>query len=95
MSNNIKRYLNSGAHLPDFMKDFHDQKALFKAIYTQFNTGGNKTKVLDDVPWVDAHIFTIDCFLWWMALNGYKLQKIRSKEISFSDPEESINEILK
>lgn len=26
-------YVKIGEHLPDFMKDFHDQKDLFKAIY--------------------------------------------------------------
>jgi len=85
---NTKTYMNGGEHLPDFMKDFHDQKDLFKAIYGQWKDG--ETKVLEDVNWVDAHVFTIDYFLWWMGHNGYKLQKIRKKGVEFYDPVETI-----
>ncbi|AGO48391.1 hypothetical protein Phi10:1_gp050 [Cellulophaga phage phi10:1] len=81
-------YVNNGKHLPSFMSDFHDQKDLFKAIYEQWKDGENK--VLEDLGWTDAHVFTIDYFLWWMGLHGYKLQKTKSKDVVFYDPEETI-----
>lgn len=62
-----RQYLLNHENLPDFMKDFHDQKDLFKAIYEQWKDGKPEHKVLDDVNWVDAHVFTIDFFLWWMG----------------------------
>lgn len=84
----IVEYLNKGEHLPDFMKDFHDQKDLFKAIYTQWHDGHKET--LNNVSWVDAQCFTIDFFLWWMAIHGYKLQKIKKKDIAFYSAKETI-----
>jgi len=76
-------------NLPRFMQDFHDQKDLFKAIYDQYSEGNNKD-LLSKIRWVDAHCFTIDVFLWWMALHGYKLQKSRKKGVTFLDPVETI-----
>ena len=85
---NIQDYLKEGNHLPDFIKDFHDQKDLFKAIYTQWQ---EDNEVLKKVSWVDAHVFTIDIFLWWMGLHGYKLQKNRAKNVEFYEAESTIN----
>jgi hypothetical protein len=89
MEDKIQQYLSDGKYLPDFMKDFHDQKDLFKAIYAQYSEGNNK-KLLNDVNWVDAHCFTIDVFLWWMGSHGYKLQKVRNRHIKFYDKNETI-----
>jgi len=83
------QYLKNQEYLPEFVSDFHDQKDLFKAIYDQYREG-NQKKLLEDVNWVDAHVFTIDVFLWWMGEHGYKLQKIRKKGIEFYDPEQTI-----
>lgn len=84
-----EKYTSNGEYLPDFIKDFHDQKDLFKAIYQQYK-GGNSKKLLQDVNWIDAHVFTIDVFLWWMGQHGYKLQKAKKKGVKFYDPEETI-----
>lgn len=65
---------DSYRYLPDEIKDFHDQKDLFKEI---FRTYGVEDRY--DITWVDAHCFVIDTFLWHMARKGYKLQKIRGK----------------
>ena len=63
-------------YLPDFLKDFHDQKDVFKLIdkyiVSKMDTGPSKMP-----NWVEAHIYTIDAFLWIMAFYGYKLQKSR------------------
>ncbi len=83
----LKTYMNNGENLPEFIKDFHDQKDLFKAIYAQW---AKENDILERVNWVDAQIFTIDVLLWWMGLHGYKLQKIRKKGLEFSDPIETI-----
>lgn len=83
----LEKYLENGENLPEFIKDFHDQKDLFKAIYQQWQ---EENKVLNKISWVDAHVFSIDILLWWMGLHGYKLQKIRKSDIDFYDPEETI-----
>ena len=36
MDNNLRNYMSNGENLPEFMKDFHDKKDLFKAIYGQW-----------------------------------------------------------
>lgn len=77
-----KEYVESGAHLPDILKDFHDQKDFFKAIYQKWGEG---SEVLNSVKWTDAHVFTIDIFLHWAGLHGYKLQKSRAKNVEFYD----------
>ena len=81
-------YVKEGEHLPDFIKDFHNQKDLFKAIYEQWCSKDDK--ILNEVNWVNAHCFTIDYFLWWMGLHGYKLQKVKKKNVKFFDPIETI-----
>ncbi len=81
----IEAWLKTGAYLPPMMRDFHDQKDVFKALYD--------TIVIPDrlkhVSWVDAHIFTIDIFLWWMARRGYTLQKCRADQ-PFVDFDKSV-----
>lgn len=74
-----QQYCKDGHYLPEFLKDFHDQKKVFKKLQQW------KSALGDDPPnnWVDNHIYTIDYFLWIMALHGYKLQKIRAKDIEF------------
>ena len=87
-------YVSNGEHLPEFIKDFQDQKDLFKAIYEQWKDGEPNHKVLEDVNWVDAHVFTVDFFLWWMGLHGYKLQKTKKKGVDFYDPLETIEKAI-
>lgn len=93
MTNEVMRFLSEGKHLPDFMKDFHDQKDLFKLIQYVYENGSHEVGV--DVPnWRDAQVYTIDWFLWFMASRGYTLQKNRSK-IEFERPIFSIREYQK
>jgi hypothetical protein len=88
---NSIEYVKEAKHLPDFLKDFHDQKEFFHAMYEQWGEG----ETLQKINWTDAHIYTIDYFLWWMGLHGYKLQKIRSKDFRFYDPHSSIRDYNK
>ncbi|WP_392559740.1 hypothetical protein [Orbus mooreae] len=89
MNNKLLNYLNEGKHLPSFMKDFHDQKDIFKLLAHYVQTDTNHEP--DRLPnWISAHIYTIDFFLWTMARCGYSLQKSRSK-IDFDNIQELID----
>ena len=80
-------HLNNQNNLPDFMKDFHDQKDLFKTIWSWW---GKEIEDELNIKWVNAMIFTIDKFLWFMGLHGYKLQKDRTKDVDFFDISDSM-----
>lgn len=75
MKHDLMAWLKSAKYLPDFMRDFHNQKDLFKTIHELVNEhDGTKA-----ISWRDAHIYTIDVFLWFMARRGYTLQRSRVK----------------
>lgn len=88
MDSNLKKYMENGEYLPDFMRDFHNQKLLFKRI-DEINKRRNDdyTKEID---WISAHVYTVDLFLWYMACHGYTLQKSR-KKVSFYDIYDNLN----
>ena len=72
------KLIKSLRYLPTFMRDFHDQKDLFKSV---FDWGYQKDSChKQDISWVDAHLFVIDVFLQYMALHGYVLKKSQTKE---------------
>ena len=79
-------WLKDHLYLPSFMRDFHDQKDLFKTIDHFWNP--------KDVSWVQAHIYVIDYFLRFMAVHGYILQRCR-KKIAFQDIEEKKDQYKK
>lgn len=92
MNRNIEQWLDSGGYLPGILKDFHDQKDIFKRIdeiVTKRSKYDNAKP--GTVNWVDAHIYTIDIFLWFMAAHGYTLQKSKAK-VSFCDLTETIKD---
>ena len=82
----MKEWRDKGLHLPVFMRDFHDQKDLFKAI-ERLTTGIEEEW---HVPWTKAQVYVIDIFLWFMARHGYTLQKTRAKH-TFQDIHYNIN----
>jgi hypothetical protein len=75
----------NGRYLPRELRDFHDQKDLFKTIEHVSGVGKQK------ISWIDAHIFTIDIFLWFMARRGYLLKKTSSKKYNFKSLEADIS----
>jgi hypothetical protein len=81
MKGDLMAWLKSGEHLPKFMRDFHDQKDLFKTIHTLYRENEDAEKKPN---WVDGHIYVIDWFLWYMASRGYTLQKSR-KQVDFKE----------
>lgn len=79
----LSDWLQSGKYLPEFMRDFHDQKDVFKAMHntiTNANDNGNAR---------DGHIYVVDTFLWYMARCGYTLQKSR-KDVDFKSMDDDI-----
>ena len=78
MNEEIRQWRDEGKHLPAFMRDFHDQKDLFKAIHRRY------VERPDGANWVQAHTYTIDFFLWFMAQHGYTLQRSRVR-LPFDD----------
>lgn len=81
----IEELLEDVKYMPPEFRDFHDQKDLFKLIFSKIQI----PKEIDHMSWVDAHIYTVDVFLWFMAKRGYTLQKARHN-IDFINIEEEI-----
>ena len=74
-------------HLPPFLRDFHDQKRVFKLLGEI--AARSEAKHPD---WVTAHCYTIDIFLWAMASYGWTLQRSRS-DVAFADLDEALAEM--
>jgi hypothetical protein len=75
----LKEYLRSRKYLPRFLRDFHDQKDVFKSVHRWKNRDKNPIKDMYDITWMQAQCYVIDWFLRYMACHGYTLQKCRSK----------------
>lgn len=81
-------WLKSGEYLPDWLRDFHDQKDFFKALdEVAQRSVENGNSEIKDISWRAAHIFTVDIFLWMAARHGYTLQRShkRKRSITFDD----------
>lgn len=90
-------WLKSGEYLPEFMRDFHDQKDLFKAlqeVVDRRNEADGQLSYTAEISWVSAHVYTVDVFLWCLARRGYTLQRSR-KRVLFDDIHEFIGEAKK
>ena len=87
MKGGIKEWLDSLGYLPEEMKDFHDQKIIFKMIEDAASKDLGKGSI-ERPDWVSAHCYVIDEFLWFMAQHGYILQRCR-KKLPFRSLEES------
>jgi hypothetical protein len=83
-----RAWREEGNYLPHFMRDFHDQKDLFKAMTMYFDNSEECP-----VNWRDGHVFTVDWFLWFMAAHGYTLQKNRS-DVEFLDYDTTIKRCM-
>lgn len=91
MDEKLKRWRADGKHLPKILKDFHNQKEIFRTMHqmTGWNDKDDRDKFMPsssrDITPVDGQIYTIDCFLWFMARHGYTLQKSRARDLEFDD----------
>ena len=70
------QWLKAGKHLPAPLRDFHDQKDVFKAMHSLISPDNLS---LQRVSWVDGQCYVIDIFLWFMARRGWTLQRVRAK----------------
>lgn len=64
----LSKWLTSGEYLPHFMRDFHDQKDVFKTMHNTIKNADENGNPRD------GHIYVVDTFLWYMARCGYTLQ---------------------
>lgn len=81
-------WVKGGNHLPPFLKDFHDQKDIFKAIDEWANRNPEDYYT---ITFSQAQVYTVDSFLRYMGLCGYTLQKNRSK-VKFFDLDTVVTE---
>ena len=88
MNIDMQKWLDNGRYLPKFMRDFHDQKDLFKAMH--FVQDCDYTQI----GFRKGQIYVIDSFLWYMAKRGYTLQKSR-KKLEFQNFQEDIEKFKK
>lgn len=87
MSDATTAWLENGSHLPPPLRDFHDQKDLFKAVHEIINLQGND--IAQKVDWVTGQVYVIDVFLRFMARRGYTLQRSRAR-VPFRDLDQDI-----
>ena len=83
----IDKWLKSGKHMPPILRDFHDQKDIFKAMHELMDS--DSCGRIGGVSWVSGQIYIIDFFLWFMARRGYTLQRCRAKQ-EFLSIEETV-----
>jgi hypothetical protein len=82
-------WLKAGRYLPKFMRDFHDQKDLFKAMHETVDIKGHD--IAGKVDAVTGHCYVIDVFLWFMARRGYTLQRSPAK-FEFMDLRQTVRD---
>lgn len=89
------KWLDEGRFLPQCLRDFHDQKDVFKRLWRQVAKAQEKDAgYLSGLNWRDGHIFVIDQFLWFMAIHGYTLQRARPVSgFDFADLRTTIKEM--
>lgn len=86
MTKDLKQWLKDGDYLPGFLRDFHDQKDLFKFIHETYDLNGND--YTNKINWMEGQVYVIDFFLYIMAKGGYTLQKSRAKKEFVNLPEQ-------
>lgn len=89
---NVDAWLKSGEYLPEVMRDFHDQKDLFRAMHEIIQV--QPDDMIKRPSWVEGHCYVVDVFLWFMARRGYTLQRTRRRG-NFRDLKEDIEQQTK
>ena len=88
MSDELQKWIAAAKYIPDVMRDFHDQKDLFKTIHATINT--EKCQYVKDISWISGQCYVVDIFLYYMAKRGYTLQKSRAK-LPFRNLQEDVS----
>lgn len=73
----MESWLNNHEHLPVVLRDFHDQKDVFKAMHSIVLE--NPDALVKRPSWIEGHCYVIDVFLRFMARRGYTLQRTRRR----------------
>lgn len=79
-------YLESGDYLPAPLRDFHDQKTVFKYLDEV-----EARRPIDITGWMGRHVYVIDYFLWVMARHGWTLQRSRAP-VEFENLRDTLND---
>jgi hypothetical protein len=75
----VEEWLKSGNYLPEVLRDFHDQKDVFKAMHDLQKPADPSDAIGGhySIDFVTGQCYVIDRFLWFMARRGYTLQRSR------------------
>lgn len=84
----VEAWRKDGKHLPSILRDFHDQKDLFKALHETVNVEAHS--YAGKIDWVSGQCYVIDLFLWFMAAHGYTLQRSRTN-LPFTDISKTVS----
>lgn len=81
MADALTDWMKAGKYLPDVLRDFHDQKDVFKAIHETQKPPSLDAATAEhySLSFVTGQCYVIDRFLWFMARRGYTLQRSRAK----------------
>lgn len=79
----LEAWLKSGEYLPDALRDFHDQKDVFKCMHERIDISKDPMNPAKNINWIAGQCYVIDTFLWFMARRGYTLQRSRKQGIEF------------
>jgi hypothetical protein len=81
MGDALEAWMKSGNYLPDVLRDFHDQKDVFKAMHDLQRPAdpGDAIAGHYSLDFVTGQCYVIDRFLWFMAKRGYTLQRSRAR----------------
>jgi hypothetical protein len=73
--------MKAGKYLPDVLRDFHDQKDVFKAMHDLQKPADPSDAITGhySLDFVTGQSYVIDRFLWFMARRGYTLQRSRAR----------------
>ena len=91
-STNVGAWLESGEYLPEPLRDFHDQKEVFKAMHDIIREHQGAT--IKRPTWIEGQCYVIDVFLWFMARRGWTLQRTR-RSGDFRDLDTDVREQTK
>lgn len=83
LTQEVNAWREAGRHLPEVMRDFHDQKDLFRTMHWMMGPPEEGTLVRTPNE-VEGHCYVVDRFLWFMARHGYTLQRSRAN-LEFDD----------
>lgn len=81
MSDTLEAWMKRGEYLPDVLRDFHDQKDIFKAMHDLQKPADPSDAISGayGLSFITGQCYVIDRFLWFMARRGYTLQRSRAR----------------